>query len=227
MSSPVNDKDRFTIVGQPLPKIDAWAKVTGETRYADDLVLPRMAFGKLLRSPHAHALIKQHRHRPGPRAARRVRRHHRPRPAPGEVRHPARLPGRGGAVHGEGAHGRRCGGRGGGRGRGDGGRGLPAHRGRVPAAAGTDVDPGVAGPPRGPHPRVRRRPQRPQERGPAVRGRRGGLRRLPPGPRGRLLLRGQHAPADGAARRRRPPRPRRQADAVVVDRRRPTTCTGC
>jgi 4-hydroxybenzoyl-CoA reductase subunit alpha len=57
MSSPVNDKDRFTVVGQPLPKIDAWAKVTGETRYADDLVLPRMAFGKLLRSPHAHALI--------------------------------------------------------------------------------------------------------------------------------------------------------------------------
>ena len=50
-------KDRFTIVGQPLPKIDAWAKVTGETRYADDLALPRMAYAKLLRSPHAHARI--------------------------------------------------------------------------------------------------------------------------------------------------------------------------
>jgi 4-hydroxybenzoyl-CoA reductase subunit alpha len=50
-------KDAFTVVGQPLPKIDAWGKVTGETRYADDLVLPRMAFGKLLRSPHAHARI--------------------------------------------------------------------------------------------------------------------------------------------------------------------------
>jgi 4-hydroxybenzoyl-CoA reductase alpha subunit len=48
---------KFTVVGQPLPKIDAWAKVTGETRYADDLVLPRMAFGKLLRSSHAHARI--------------------------------------------------------------------------------------------------------------------------------------------------------------------------
>ena len=48
---------RFTVVGQPLPKIDAWGKVTGDTRYADDLVLPRMAFGKLLRSPHAHARI--------------------------------------------------------------------------------------------------------------------------------------------------------------------------
>jgi len=50
-------KDRFTIVGQPLPKIDAWAKVTGETKYADDLVLPRMAHAKLLRSPHPHARI--------------------------------------------------------------------------------------------------------------------------------------------------------------------------
>jgi len=50
-------KEAFTVIGQPLPKIDAWAKVTGETRYADDLVLPRMAFGKLLRSTHAHARI--------------------------------------------------------------------------------------------------------------------------------------------------------------------------
>ena len=51
-------KEHFTVVGQPLPKIDAWAKVTGETRYADDMVLPRMAYGKLLRSSHAHARIR-------------------------------------------------------------------------------------------------------------------------------------------------------------------------
>jgi 4-hydroxybenzoyl-CoA reductase alpha subunit len=49
----------FSVIGQPLPKIDAWAKVTGETKYADDLVLPRMAFAKLLRSPHPHALVKR------------------------------------------------------------------------------------------------------------------------------------------------------------------------
>ena len=48
---------RFSVVGHSLPKIDAWAKVTGETKYADDLVLPRMAHGKLLRSPHPHARI--------------------------------------------------------------------------------------------------------------------------------------------------------------------------
>ena len=51
-------KNQFTVVGQPLPKIDAWAKVIGETKYADDLVLPRLAHAKLLRSPHAHASIR-------------------------------------------------------------------------------------------------------------------------------------------------------------------------
>ena len=51
------EKQEFAVVGQPLPKIDAWAKVTGETRYADDMVLPRMAYAKLLRSPHGHARI--------------------------------------------------------------------------------------------------------------------------------------------------------------------------
>jgi 4-hydroxybenzoyl-CoA reductase alpha subunit len=48
---------KFSVVGQSLPKIDAWAKVTGDTKYADDLALPRMAHGKLLRSPHPHARI--------------------------------------------------------------------------------------------------------------------------------------------------------------------------
>jgi 4-hydroxybenzoyl-CoA reductase subunit alpha len=52
-------KERFTVIGRGLPKIDAWGKVTGETRFADDLDLPRMAFAKLLRSPHPHALIRR------------------------------------------------------------------------------------------------------------------------------------------------------------------------
>src|SRR5881397_996724 len=52
-------KEHFSVVGQSLPKIDAWAKVAGETKYADDLILPRMAHAKLLRSPHPHALIKR------------------------------------------------------------------------------------------------------------------------------------------------------------------------
>jgi len=53
----MREKDAFSVVGHPLPKIDAWGKVTGETRYADDLFLPRMAYAKLLRSQHPHALI--------------------------------------------------------------------------------------------------------------------------------------------------------------------------
>src|SRR5262245_19955255 len=49
---------KFSVIGQSLPKIDAWAKVTGETRFADDMVRPRMAHAKLRRIPHAHARIK-------------------------------------------------------------------------------------------------------------------------------------------------------------------------
>ena len=33
--------------------------MAGETKYADDRILPRMAHGKLLRSPHPHALNKR------------------------------------------------------------------------------------------------------------------------------------------------------------------------
>jgi 4-hydroxybenzoyl-CoA reductase alpha subunit len=49
----------LSVVGHRLPKVDAWAKVTGETRFADDLVLPRMAYAKILRAQHPHALIRR------------------------------------------------------------------------------------------------------------------------------------------------------------------------
>jgi 4-hydroxybenzoyl-CoA reductase alpha subunit len=45
------------VVGTPQRKVDAVAKVTGQTRFADDLVLPRMLHAKLLRSTVAHARI--------------------------------------------------------------------------------------------------------------------------------------------------------------------------
>ena len=45
------------VIGAPLPKVDAAAKVTGQTLFADDIVLPRMVFAKLLRSPHPHARV--------------------------------------------------------------------------------------------------------------------------------------------------------------------------
>ncbi|MFQ5521499.1 MAG: xanthine dehydrogenase family protein molybdopterin-binding subunit, partial [Candidatus Methylomirabilia bacterium] len=55
----MSQKEDLTVIGQPLPKVDSWGKVTGDTRFADDFFLPRMAYAKLLRSPHPHALIKK------------------------------------------------------------------------------------------------------------------------------------------------------------------------
>jgi len=46
------------VVGKALRKVDATAKVTGTTKFADDLFLPRMLYARLLRSPHAHARIR-------------------------------------------------------------------------------------------------------------------------------------------------------------------------
>ena len=50
-------KKSFSVIGKPLPKIDAMAKCAGETVYADDLNLPRTIYAKLLRSPHPHARV--------------------------------------------------------------------------------------------------------------------------------------------------------------------------
>src|SRR5713226_5412249 len=47
----------YRIIGPPRPKVDAYGKVTGRALYADDIMLPRMVYGRLLRSPHAHARI--------------------------------------------------------------------------------------------------------------------------------------------------------------------------
>ncbi|MGE5306292.1 MAG: xanthine dehydrogenase family protein molybdopterin-binding subunit [Alphaproteobacteria bacterium] len=50
-------KSKLSVIGKPLPKIDVMGKCTGETRYANDLELPRMCYARLLRSPHPHARI--------------------------------------------------------------------------------------------------------------------------------------------------------------------------
>ncbi len=46
-------------IGEPTPRIDGVQKVTGGVTYVSDTVLPRMAYGKILRSPIAHGLIKR------------------------------------------------------------------------------------------------------------------------------------------------------------------------
>jgi 4-hydroxybenzoyl-CoA reductase subunit alpha len=47
----------LTVVGKPINRADAFEKVTGQARYAGDMKLPGMLYGKILRSPYAHARI--------------------------------------------------------------------------------------------------------------------------------------------------------------------------
>lgn len=47
------------VVGQNFRKVDARAKCVGATKFADDIVLPRMVFAKIKRSTVPHALIKR------------------------------------------------------------------------------------------------------------------------------------------------------------------------
>jgi 4-hydroxybenzoyl-CoA reductase subunit alpha len=47
----------FTVIGNRSRKVDGYGKVTGATVYTDDMTLPGMLHGKILRSPHPHANI--------------------------------------------------------------------------------------------------------------------------------------------------------------------------
>ena len=53
------NKEELSVIGKPLAKVDAWEKVTGAARFADDFFLPRMAYAKIRRSDHPHAFIKK------------------------------------------------------------------------------------------------------------------------------------------------------------------------
>lgn len=50
-------KEGYSVIGQPVPRVDGRVKVTGEAKYAADLALPGMLWCKVLRSPYAHARI--------------------------------------------------------------------------------------------------------------------------------------------------------------------------
>jgi len=45
-------------IGQPVPRKEDLRFLTGRGRYLPDIMLPNMAFAVLVRSPHAHALIR-------------------------------------------------------------------------------------------------------------------------------------------------------------------------
>ena len=49
----------FSVIGRRLPKVNSWAHLTGEARYADDFFLPRMLYGRVLRSTRPHARIRR------------------------------------------------------------------------------------------------------------------------------------------------------------------------
>jgi len=51
-------EEGFRLVGTPFRRVDGRAKVTGATRFADDLTFPRMAHLKLVRSTVPHARIR-------------------------------------------------------------------------------------------------------------------------------------------------------------------------
>ena len=47
----------LTVVGKPLNRRDAAEKVTGQAKYAGDIKLPGMLYGKTLHCPHPRARI--------------------------------------------------------------------------------------------------------------------------------------------------------------------------
>ncbi len=48
----------YRVIGKRLDRFDAADKVTGRAQYGADIRLPNMLYGKVLRSPHAHARIR-------------------------------------------------------------------------------------------------------------------------------------------------------------------------
>src|SRR6202158_3610579 len=58
MAAPTTNGHDYKIIGTRPVRPDGVDKVTGRAKYGADYSFPGMLFGKLLRSPHAHALIK-------------------------------------------------------------------------------------------------------------------------------------------------------------------------
>src|SRR4030043_223213 len=50
-------REEYSIIGKPIPRVDARAKVTGEAKYAADIEAADMLWGAIKRSHHPHARI--------------------------------------------------------------------------------------------------------------------------------------------------------------------------
>src|SRR5512141_2177677 len=49
----------LSVVGKPVPRVDTLQKASGKAVYTDDLRLPGMLYGRVLRSPFAHASLRE------------------------------------------------------------------------------------------------------------------------------------------------------------------------
>ena len=58
MAASPTDGQKFRVIGTRPIRHDGVDKVTGRAKYGADYAFPGMLFGRILRSPHAHALIK-------------------------------------------------------------------------------------------------------------------------------------------------------------------------
>ena len=58
MAATTEGTPQFRVIGTRPIRHDGVEKVTGTARYGADYSFPGMLFGRVLRSPHAHAIIK-------------------------------------------------------------------------------------------------------------------------------------------------------------------------
>jgi len=49
--------EKYSVIGKSLPRVDGVIKAAGEAKFTADMVLPRMLYGKILRSSYPHVLV--------------------------------------------------------------------------------------------------------------------------------------------------------------------------
>ena len=74
--SDMGNSTQQKMIGRSVRRLEDARFLTGRGRYVDDIVVADCLYGHVLRSPHAHALIKRIDVSPAARARRRARRLH-------------------------------------------------------------------------------------------------------------------------------------------------------
>ncbi len=57
--APADPWGETRVIGKPLPRVDAYERVSGTAAFPFDITLPDMLHVAILRSPHAHAIVKR------------------------------------------------------------------------------------------------------------------------------------------------------------------------